>query len=550
MKELLSRKAFLTRSLVGAFSLVGLTWGGKKVVSAFSEAKKINGKIQGANHAIGHLLRGLSNHDKEVEKKSDTLIQTKVLIVGAGIAGLSAARTLYKSGEKDLLILDLEDHSGGNASSGQNTVSAYPWAAHYLPIANNDNQLLLDFLEEHQLITGYNSDGLPIYNDYYLCHSPQERLFLKGRWQEGLIPNYGITAGDKKQIANFLALMEQYRQQKGEDGRWLFTIPLANASTDEKINELDAISMADFLEIHHFDSEYLRWYVDYCCRDDYGLTLEHTSAYAGIHYFAARKGKAANAEPNAVLTWAEGNAFLAKVLMTEFEDKIKTQHLVTQLEIAEHNVRVLAYNWKEKKTVEIHAERVILAIPQFVANRLLTPRYQLEEVSQFQYAPWMVANITVNRPPIENDGFLCWDNVAYTSKSLGYINTGHQSVERYKDKWVLTYYLPLSELSPVEERKRAIQKSHEQWVEEIIADLSGFHPAIRESIEEVDVKVWGHGMISPRVGFLTSDARKEANRVLEDKVFFAHTDLSGISIFEEAFHQGNKAARELLNTLV
>jgi hypothetical protein len=30
-------------------------------------------------------------------------------------------------------------------------------------------------------------------------------------------------------------------------------------------------------------------YIDYCCRDDFGLGIKEVSAWAGIHYFAARK---------------------------------------------------------------------------------------------------------------------------------------------------------------------------------------------------------------------------------------------------------------------
>ena len=32
----------------------------------------------------------------------------------------------------------------------------------------------------------------------------------------------------------------------------------------------------------------LRWWVDYACRDDYGMTLDQTSAWAGLFYFCSR----------------------------------------------------------------------------------------------------------------------------------------------------------------------------------------------------------------------------------------------------------------------
>ena len=42
----------------------------------------------------------------------------------------------------------------------------------------------------------------------------------------------------------------------------------------------------------------VRWLADYACRDDYGLTAEQASAWAGLFYFASRlKGPAAEPQP-------------------------------------------------------------------------------------------------------------------------------------------------------------------------------------------------------------------------------------------------------------
>ena len=50
------------------------------------------------------------------------------VVVGAGIAGLSAARRLLASGYEDFVVLELDDAAGGTARSGSNGTSAYPWA--------------------------------------------------------------------------------------------------------------------------------------------------------------------------------------------------------------------------------------------------------------------------------------------------------------------------------------------------------------------------------------------------------------------------------------
>ena len=58
----------------------------------------------------------------------------------------------------------------------------------------------------------------------------------------------------------------------------------------------------------------------------------------------------------------------------------------------------------------------------------------------------------------------------------------------------------------------------------------------------------GHTMIRPAVGSIFS---KEHRRIMRfhDRVFFANSDLSGISIFEEAQYHGVEAAQKVLARL-
>ena len=64
--------------------------------------------------------------------------------------------------------------------------------------------------------------------------------------------------------------------------------------------------------------------------------------------------------------------------------------------------------------------------------------------------------------------------------------------------------------------------------------------------QQADLWVWGHGMVAPTPGLLWSAARPAASQPVRGRVFFAHTDYSRISIFEEGFYQGIRAAREML----
>ena len=528
------------RKFLGITAAAGLSG----VLPSCKTPKKIGGSIIGASASIGHMLRD-RNFDEVIpsEKK-------QVVIVGAGISGLSAAYHLKKEGISDLVLFELEDDAGGNSRYGSNKVSAYPWGAHYIPVPNNDLTEYLQFLKDCEVITGVDDKGLPVYNEQYLCFDPQERLYINGRWQDGIIPQFGVPDGDSRQLTRFLQLMEQYRYAKGNDNKDAFAIPVDRSSKDESFTVLDSITTKEWLKQHGFTSEYLHWYVNYCTLDDYGTPIDTTSAWMGIHYFASRKGKGANADHADVLTWPQGNGFLVEQLSNNLKAQIRTGHLTVSIKKVNDTVRVTYFDVKEKKVKAIDAMQCIVAVPQFIAARLLHDEQRIQQVHKhFQYTPWMVANITVNTLEERSGAPLSWDNVLYESQSLGYVEATHQFLQQLLPKRNLTYYLPLTQRSAVEERKTAQQKSHHDWAELVISDLKKVHPNIAEAIEHIDVMLWGHAMAQPLPGLVHGNVRQELSASIDDRIHFAHTDLAGNSIFEEAFYQGLNASKKLITKL-
>jgi hypothetical protein len=140
---------------------------------------------------------------------------------------------------------------------------------------------------------------------------------------------------------------------------------------------------------------------------------------------------------------------------------------------------------------------------------------------------------------------LSWDNVVYRGESLGYVVANHQDISSHRIDSV-TYYKPLSSADAAAERGRALKTGYDEWAEMIIRELSMIHPGIGHDIEELNVWIWGHAMVRPVPGFIWGEARLEALKP-HGKIFFAHSDMSGISIFEEAQYRGIMAAREALN---
>jgi hypothetical protein len=161
----------------------------------------------------------------------------------------------------------------------------------------------------------------------------------------------------------------------------------------------------------------------------------------------------------------------------------------------------------------------------------------------------MVANLSLSAFPETKSGMdLAWDNVIYDSPSLGYVVATHQSLATRMKKTVLTYYHAMVWGPPVQERTRLLQTSWAEWADFILRDLSKPHPEIRELITHLDIFRWGHAMVQPRVGFLWGEARKRAAQP-RGNIYFAHSDLSGFSIFEEAQYRGVLAAERVLKKL-
>ncbi|BCB27241.1 amino oxidase [Sulfurimicrobium lacus] len=482
------------------------------------------GKLLGAGLERGHRLRG-----RDFPAPSETR-QVGVAIVGGGIAGLSAAWKLNQAGFGDFRLFELEDETGGNARAGHNAVSAYPWGAHYLPLPGREARDVRELLADLGVLRGDPYAEAPAYDERFLCFAPQERLYRHGLWQEGLLPQIGATKRDQEQYRRFFDLLERYRQRRSAAGERAFAIPAALSSRDPELLALDTLSMRAFMLQHGLDSEPLNWYVNYGCRDGHAAN--------------------ASADGEQVLTWPEGNAWLARQMRQRFSEQVETAALVHRIEESSHHVELDVYLARENRTVRWRANRVIFAAPVFVLPHVVADLdSSLRDASQaVQYAPWLVANLTLGEALQHGNGAaLAWDNVLYDSPALGYVNALQQSLGTSPGPTVLTYYWALPG-NTAAARQALYETPRDRWAERILADLSRPHPDIRDKVQQLDIWRWGHAMSKPVSGWIWSAARQQLG-ASHRRVHLAHADLSGFSIFEEANYWGVKAAQDVLRRL-
>lgn len=529
----LSRRSVVAGSVAGAAAL-----GGGAVALGGRDAP-MPGTLDGADFVRGHRLRDGSFPEP------DETIETAIAIIGGGASGLSAAWTLAEAGMTDFRLFEIEDRTGGNSRSGRNAVSAYPLGAHYLPIPNAETKGVVRLLERLGIITGW-QDGMPIFDPYQLVADPDERLLHLGKWQDGLIPTKGLSQDDRRDIAAFFTAIAGYRDRRDAAGRPAFAIPMDLSARDPDLLALDRLSVTQWLEHRGWRSPVLRAHVRYACRDDYGTEPEHVSAWAGIHYFAARRGVAANADADTVLTWPEGNGRLVGRMAARVRAHLHCGQIVHRVQRDPAGVVIDSYDVARRRTQRIRARAAILATPQFVTARLCPA--DRSDARGFTYAPWIVANVTVDRLPAGPGAALAWDNVSWTSRSLGYVVANHQRLDSVPGAGVLTWYLPLSDMPPADARRAMLDRPLADWQAMVAADLIETNPDLRDAIRRIDVWRWGHAMIRPEPGFLWGAARTRA-AAARPPLFFAHSDLSGLSLFEEAHYRGTTAAQAAMTHL-
>lgn len=188
---------------------------------------------------------------------------------------------------------------------------------------------------------------------------------------------------------------------------------------------------------------------------------------------------------------------------------------------------------------------MIFAAPTFLAPYIVEG---LAPPARFEYSPWLTANLTLEAIPDLDRGEPAWDNVVMGSPTLGYVDAMHQSLRTFADRTVWTFYWALANGSAPSNRGVLLGKDWSYWKEAILSDLERVHPSIRKCVSRIDVMRMGHAMVRPTVGSVFSRERQTLKRGMNG-LLFAHSDVSGLSLFEEAQYRGVVAADRAIQTL-
>jgi len=501
----------------------------------------------------GHWLR-----DQPALPSPSGEIVTDVAILGSGVAALATAWKLSKEGFDRFVVLSGPEF-GGNAAGGRFGELAFPRGAHYIPLPSLESVHVREMLSDLGLLSGDPLATRPYFDETALVHAPETRVYYDGKWQEGGLPTQGVSAQDLAEQNRFFKHVESLKAARGTDGKRVFCIPLELSSTDPQWHALDKTTFKQWLDRERYTSPVLHWYLNYVCRDDYGAPYDRVSAWAGLHYFASRAGHARNAEDGAVLTWPDG----LNTLITRLADAIDRRWHSTQpwrragfaARVQERAAGIEAVcvvrGTAGVRSFVVHARRAICAMPLFVASRVVPHLgdYGFDaHIHMPSYAPWLVSNFLMRRFPQERTGAaLSWDNIVYQGRGLGYVVSTHQEIRVARPpQTVFSAYQALSNRKPEEVRRWLMGADAHELYDEAACDLSevyGFRFPLQA--QALDITVRGHAMASPLCGFL-DNAGTQRLRLADRCILFAHSDLSGYSVFEEAAWWGYRAAQKLL----
>lgn len=497
---------------------------------------------------LGHRLR-----DEKTLHYPTKRYTCDTVIVGSGVAGLNAAWWLHKHGKHDFLLLDGMERNGNAAGYRFSGSLNAPTGAHYLPQPSVESVFVRELLLDLGILQ-YDAQGRAIYDEMNLVHAPDERLYRHGGWQNGLL----VLDKDSQR---FLQFIHQVKNSYGSDGKKFFAIPIVESSQDGTWRQLDSQTFAQWLAKQGYASRDLLAYLDYCCRDDYGQGIAQVSAFAGLHYFMAR-----GHENAAVLTWSDGlNHLLEKIRQyIGFKDvnnfpesgdlffRQPENWLASAWQIDEKNdyVDVVIRENRSGETAQIRANHVICATPLFVTKRIVKniQKYVSDDFKLPESAPWLVSNFVLNRFPNEPQHTeLAWDNVVHGSRHLGYVVATHQQIRVAKpEQTIFTAYTALNHESPQNMRNWLLNASDDELLHYVAEDLlTVYGKQFWQYVVQVDISVRAHAMAVPKVGYL-SNKTLNCLRQHSSRLLFAHSDLSGYSVFEEAAYWGVQAAKKVL----
>jgi len=449
--------------------------------------------VEGEHFAVCHQVR-----DDHSFAKPDASRTAEVAIIGGGMAGLSAA---YFLREKDWLLLEKEDHFGGNAYEEEYQGQFFSTAAAYDFRGSFSDQLAKEIGVDMPLV------DMP-------DPTIDNRTYVPDTWRSGLahLPyKNDVVASFKK-----------------------FRDDMMKIDVRAQMRQLDSKPFSDITSA--YAPEVAKWWDAYG-PSNWGAVTEDTTAFIGV--FDAQYLIKGEDNTRCILPGGLGciSYKLVEVLAPKYADRMLAGATVVSVAQDSDAVRV-TYTQGDKLTT-VSAKLVLMCTPKFITSRLVAglPTEQKQAMRRMRYAPFPMINMIFDKPVYRRG----YDNWCPGNSFTDFIVADWtiRNDPGYQPKYnILTFYTPLRE------SERAMLLQEEDCKALAAKVLKDFQKALPEfNVDPIEIRLYrrGHPMMMAVPGQYTKN-RVIASKPME-RIFFANSDSGGPeSLSTEAVRISHAAA--------
>ncbi len=445
-----------------------------------------------------------------------------LVIVGGGLAGMTAAYLAHQKGLKTLL-LEENNRLGGNANTGyHNTINRkkliFPVGASVLAVANDSQRRFFKEL------------GVDVSNPQYKIQP--DIVHYNGEWAP-IAPNPDSplkppawTQEFQSQVDQFIRFLRNALQpRKGASHFPLRTAP-------PEIFEWDKINLKTLLEAW---PDKVKAFFATGLRSDISEDLEQVSALAGMIDQAADMGER--------VLLPGGNHYLIRQMMKSLKDQKTVQILKDSkvLDVRDQKTHVsVQYLDSTGHLKRVKAKNVLMGIP---AHRIpevvktVSPE-QAKLLRGIRRGSYALMNIFLDHSPLQSNTYYIFPDTKWVADVV-------QTNERLdpmlppgaKVPSVLTCYIAITSQMKKE------MTSQKQLMGDVLKELSQKWPWLEKSIRGTRLTYYPEAMSAPAPGQMTQI--RDFNPWLTPRIRNIHSDLSGTFAARGAIDEAMTALEEL-----
>ena len=507
-----TRRDFLRGGIFLVLSgFTGISKGEEYTFPATGSEENISYKISGwsgDSYDIAHTFRdGFTPAVPLTDEKKD------LVVIGAGLSGLTVA---YKLRDRDIMVLEYDSKTGGNAKSLTWEGKSFNIGSVYFSAVSEDYGLLYDEAGIKPFKVAGPVETWKIGNNF--VNEPFEEENMKS-----LRPELR-----KKMLMLRKAMEKIYNSSDFPEN------PYENTSSTSL--ELDKITFAEWLK--PYINEELKSFIDSYCYSAMGASSDTVSAFGGINFYSSEL-------EGDTYSFSAGNSQIAMALVRGIDragkNRIKTSSYVYKIK-QKSDDKISVYYFEKGQARAVEAKKVVIATPYFIASRLIDSLSdgQKEALRSQGYGSYITANLRFNRSVYSSS----YITTAPDARSFtNFASTGWpENPGKKKEKsQIITCFAPYK--NPVMGRCHMMLDSKEHIAGRIVNAFEKILPGSTKYLEEVYLTRWGHAIIINRPYMYTKWLPAIKKKI--GSIYLSHSDGQGLPALENSLGEAFRTVKEI-----